>query len=78
MAGLGVTHSTRTPSASVHVVIPARIGFDVNPGGVWVLEEGRSYQVSPLLYDKINHLILLQDDIILSTHLPNTHFNVSP
>ena len=77
MAGLGGAHSTRGPSAGVHVVLPARMDWCVYPGGVWVLERTRRYQLSVELFDRLKHSILLQDDVKLDTAVDTKHFSVS-
>ena len=77
MAGLGGPHSTRGPSAGVHVVLPARMEWLVYPGGVWVLERTRRYQMSVELSDRLKHRIMLQDDVKLDTVMDTKHFKVS-
>ncbi|KAI6647347.1 Nuclear pore membrane glycoprotein [Oopsacas minuta] len=76
MAGLGGPHSTRGPSAGVHVVLPARMDWFVSPGGVWVLERTRRYQMSVELFDRLKHTILLQDDVKLDTVMDTSHFTI--
>ena len=76
MAGLGGAHGMRGPAAGVHVVLPTRMGWCVHPGGVWVLERTRRYQLSVELLDRLKHRILLQDDVKLDTEMDSKHFSV--
>ena len=37
------------------------IGFSVAPGNNWVLEVGRQYEISVKVFDKLGHVILIED-----------------
>ncbi|XP_065903533.1 nuclear pore membrane glycoprotein 210-like isoform X3 [Dysidea avara] len=62
------------PSSGIHVVYPHHLGFSVAPGNNWVLEVGRQYEISVKVFDKLGHVILIEDSIHLSTDIPSSHF----
>ena len=47
----------REPTASVYVVTPGYLGFEVLPGKNWVLQTGRDYEITIDIYDKEGHKI---------------------
>jgi len=59
------------PTATVHVVLPAYIGFTVMPGRKWVLESGRKYEITIELYDQDSHKMHLSRVSFISS--PQAH-----
>ena len=51
--------SAHIPSAFIHVSTPASLHFSVDPGRVWVLERGRSYEITVDLLDTEAHRMLV-------------------
>eukprot|EP00794_Sanderia_malayensis_P016623 gene16623-18313_t len=70
------TKSARQPSATVHVVEPASLGFTVSPGNVWVLEAGREYAITIDVYDAKKHKILITEDTFLASMFPKEFFEM--
>ncbi|XP_065901682.1 nuclear pore membrane glycoprotein 210-like isoform X2 [Dysidea avara] len=49
------------PSSGIHVVYPHHLGY-------WVLEVGRQYEISVKVFDKLGHVILIEDVISSCEH----------
>uniref|UniRef100_A0A8C3YLS0 Nucleoporin 210 n=1 Tax=Catagonus wagneri TaxID=51154 RepID=A0A8C3YLS0_9CETA len=68
--------ASRLPNSTVYVVEPGYLGFTVQPGGRWVLETGRLYEVTVEVLDKSGNKIYLSDNIRIETTLPAEFFEV--
>eukprot|EP00731_Ephydatia_muelleri_P025275 Em0017g358a len=65
--------ATSRPSATIHVIAPHHIGFSIAPIGLWVLESGRNYAITVNLYDKLNHKILVTENVFFESILPGEY-----
>ncbi|XP_067936717.1 nuclear pore membrane glycoprotein 210-like [Watersipora subatra] len=64
------------PSASIHVVLPVALAFSIEPGEKWVLESGRTYELTVHVLDKDRHKIHLSEDVRLVTEMVRQHFDI--
>ncbi|EDO39640.1 predicted protein [Nematostella vectensis] len=55
--------ASHQPTATLHVVGPAYLGFSIVSDSNWVLEVGKTYAVSIQLYTKDNHKIFMAENI---------------
>uniref|UniRef100_A0A8D1VQ39 BIG2 domain-containing protein n=1 Tax=Sus scrofa TaxID=9823 RepID=A0A8D1VQ39_PIG len=74
--GIRMQGASRLPNSTVYVVEPGYLGFTVQPGGRWVLETGRLYEVTVEVLDKSGNKIYLSDNIRIETTLPAEFFEV--
>ncbi|KAI4554062.1 hypothetical protein MJT46_020059 [Ovis ammon polii x Ovis aries] len=68
--------ASRLPNSTIYVVEPGYLGFTVHPGGRWVLETGRLYEVTVEVLDKSGNRVYLSDNIRIDTVLPAEFFEV--
>ncbi|XP_073087206.1 nuclear pore membrane glycoprotein 210 isoform X1 [Manis javanica] len=68
--------ASRLPNSTVYVVEPGYLGFTVHPGGRWVLETGRLYEITIEVLDKSGNKVFLSDNIRIETMLPPEFFEV--
>jgi nuclear pore complex protein Nup210 len=72
---VNIPHATK-PTADIHVVFPRNIAFDVLPGHRWILEVGREYIIMVDLLECGNHKIIITENVLLETVLPNEYFEI--
>ncbi|KAJ8786251.1 hypothetical protein J1605_006471 [Eschrichtius robustus] len=68
--------ASRLPNSTIYVVEPGYLGFTVYPGGRWVLETGRLYEITVEVLDKSGNKVYLSDNIHIETMLPAEFFEV--
>ncbi|XP_021570002.1 nuclear pore membrane glycoprotein 210-like [Carlito syrichta] len=68
--------ASRLPNSTIYVVEPGYLGLTVYPGDRWVLETGRSYEITIELFDKSSNKVYLSDNIRIETSLPPEFFEV--
>ncbi|KAB0356083.1 hypothetical protein FD754_000239 [Muntiacus muntjak] len=68
--------ASRLPNSTIYVVEPGYLGFTVHPGGRWVLETGRPYEITIEVLDKSGNKVYLSDNIRIETALPVEFFEV--
>ncbi|DAA16796.1 TPA: nucleoporin 210 [Bos taurus] len=68
--------ASRLPNSTIYVVEPGYLGFTVHPGGRWVLETGRLYEITVEVLDKSGNKVYLSDNIRIETMLPVEFFEV--
>ncbi|XP_058422644.1 nuclear pore membrane glycoprotein 210-like isoform X2 [Diceros bicornis minor] len=68
--------ASRLPNSTIYVVEPGYLGFTVHPGGRWVLETGRLYEITIEVLDKSGNKVYLSDNIRIETVLPPEFFEV--
>ncbi|KAI4532567.1 hypothetical protein MG293_017832 [Ovis ammon polii] len=62
ITGIRMQGASRLPNSTIYVVEPGYLGFTVHPGGRWVLETGRLYEVTVEVLDKSGNRVYLSDD----------------
>ncbi|NXA45266.1 PO210 protein, partial [Nothocercus julius] len=67
---------SRLPNSTIYVVNPGYLGFTVHPGDRWVLETGRTYEITIEVYDKSSNKVHLSDNIRIDTKLSKEYFEV--
>uniref|UniRef100_A0A914WHM9 Nuclear pore membrane glycoprotein 210 n=1 Tax=Plectus sambesii TaxID=2011161 RepID=A0A914WHM9_9BILA len=70
-------HPLKPPSAHIYVTIPDSLQWNVSPGNVWVLETGRSYRFSVLLFDRDGNSMFIADNLRFNSILPTEHFSIT-
>ncbi|KAF4023798.1 hypothetical protein G4228_016057 [Cervus hanglu yarkandensis] len=68
--------ASRLPNSTIYVVEPGYLGFTVHPGGRWVLETGRPYEITVEVLDKSGNKVYVSDNIRIETVLPVEFFEV--
>eukprot|EP00070_Physeter_catodon_P027658 XP_028334552.1 nuclear pore membrane glycoprotein 210 isoform X1 [Physeter catodon] len=68
--------ASRLPNSTIYVVEPGYLGFTVHPGGRWVLETGRLYEITVEVLDKSGNKVYLSDNIHIETMLLAEFFEV--
>ncbi|KAK2503265.1 hypothetical protein MC885_010161 [Smutsia gigantea] len=74
--GIRMQGASRLPNSTVYVVEPGYLGFTVHPGGRWVLETGRLYEITIEVLDKSGNKVYLSDNIRIETMLLPEFFEV--
>ncbi|NXA33455.1 PO210 protein, partial [Eudromia elegans] len=67
---------SRLPNSTIYVVNPGYLGFTVHPGDRWVLETGRTYEITIEVYDKSSNKVYLSDNIRIDTKMSKEYFEV--
>ncbi|NWJ09888.1 PO210 protein, partial [Crypturellus undulatus] len=67
---------SRLPNSTIYVVNPGYLGFTVHPGDRWVLETGRTYEITIEVYDKSSNKVYLSDNIRIDAKLSKEYFEV--
>ncbi|ELR54201.1 Nuclear pore membrane glycoprotein 210, partial [Bos mutus] len=76
MESIRMQGASRLPNSTIYVVEPGYLGFTVHPGGRWVLETGRLYEITVEVLDKSGNKVYLSDNIRIETVLPVEFFEV--
>ncbi|XP_053337877.1 nuclear pore membrane glycoprotein 210 [Clarias gariepinus] len=68
--------ASRLPNGTLYVVEPGYLMFKIKPGEHWVLETGRTYEISIEVFDKSSNKIYLSDNIRIEPTFPEEFFQV--
>lgn len=63
-------------SSDIYVVEPAYLQFDIEPHGKWILEVGKTYEISIHIYNEDNKQILLDNNIRIEGTLDENHLEI--
>ncbi|XP_051961479.1 nuclear pore membrane glycoprotein 210-like [Xyrauchen texanus] len=73
---LGMQGISRLPNSTIYVVEPGYLAFKIHPEDRWVIETGRTYEISVEVFDKSGHKIHLSDNIRIETTFPVEYFEL--
>ncbi|XP_029437848.1 nuclear pore membrane glycoprotein 210-like isoform X2 [Rhinatrema bivittatum] len=69
--------AARLPNCTIYVVEAGFLGFVVVPGGRWILEVTRQYEISVEIYERENSMkVYVADNIRIKAFFPDMYFDV--